>query len=74
MTLVAYTLMFRNGIEMVVEEDYRSRATSGDLLCTACEMTAIWIKNQLREKQTKEKVLNYVTQVSIIHVSCCIKE
>ncbi|KAK4781947.1 hypothetical protein SAY86_016049 [Trapa natans] len=57
------TRNLRDGIEMVVEKDHRSRATSGDLLCTACEMTAIWIKNQLRDKQTKEKVFNYVSQL-----------
>jgi phytepsin len=35
-----------------------------DLLCTACEMTVIWIQSQLRQKGTKDKVLQYVNEVT----------
>ena len=34
-----------------------------DLLCTACEMTVIWIQTQLRQKGTKDKVLQYVNEL-----------
>lgn len=35
-----------------------------DLLCTACEMSVIWIQTQLRQKGTKDKVLQYVNEVT----------
>ncbi|OWM62872.1 hypothetical protein CDL15_Pgr020166 [Punica granatum] len=57
------TQLVRNGIEMVVEKESRNETRAGDLLCTACEMTAIWIKNQLKQKETKDRVLNYVSQL-----------
>lgn len=34
-------------------------------LCAACEMAVVWIRNQLKQKSTKEKVFEYVNQVSV---------
>ncbi|KAG6646847.1 aspartic proteinase-like isoform X1 [Carya illinoinensis] len=52
------------GIETVVEkENKKGVLPEDDLLCTACEMTVIWIQNQLRQKGTKDKVLKYVNEL-----------
>ncbi|KAJ4721763.1 Aspartic proteinase [Melia azedarach] len=52
------------GIETVVEKENMEGLSAGDTaLCTACEMTVIWVQNQLRQKQTKEKVLSYVNEL-----------
>ncbi|KAB1216273.1 Aspartic proteinase [Morella rubra] len=53
-----------SGIETVIEKENRKGSLPGDdLLCTACEMTVIWIQNQLRQKGTKDKVLKYVNEL-----------
>ena len=53
------------GIKTVVEKENLEGLSAGDkLLCTACQMTVIWIQNQLREKETKDRVLNYVNEVT----------
>ncbi|XP_021898784.1 aspartic proteinase-like isoform X1 [Carica papaya] len=52
----------RNVIKRVVKKE--KEAEAGDAgLCTACEMTVIWVQNQLNQKKTKDKVLHYVTQL-----------
>jgi phytepsin len=50
-----------NPIESVVEKQKGS-----DLFCTACEMAVVWIQNQLQENKTKELILNYANQVSLL--------
>ncbi|EXB57546.1 Aspartic proteinase [Morus notabilis] len=52
-------------IETVVEKENRKE---GDLeadppSCTVCEMAVVWVQNQLRQKETKEKVIAYVNQL-----------
>ncbi|XP_072960150.1 aspartic proteinase-like isoform X2 [Typha angustifolia] len=49
-----------NSIESAVEKDKKENS---DLLCTACEMAVVWIENQLRENQTKERILAYANQL-----------
>ncbi|XP_058082821.1 aspartic proteinase-like [Magnolia sinica] len=53
------------GIETVVEEKLSDAEDSvgQDVLCTACELAVVWIENQLRENQTKDRILNYVNQL-----------
>lgn len=52
-------------IQSVVErENMNGSLPRDDLLCTACEMTVIWIQTQLRQKGTKDKVLQYVNEVT----------
>ena len=52
------------GIKTVIEEENMERLSAGDkLLCSACQMTVFWIQNQLRQKETKDRVLNYVNEV-----------
>lgn len=49
----------------MVEKGNRKVSSPGDdLSCTLCEMAVIWIQNQLREKETKDKVLKYVDEVT----------
>lgn len=48
---------------MVEKENRKGVSPEDDLLCAACEMTVIWIQNQLRQKGTKDKVLKYVNEV-----------
>ncbi|XP_057963163.1 aspartic proteinase-like [Malania oleifera] len=52
------------GIETVVErESGEGRPVGDSALCAACEMTVIWIQNQLKQQETKEKVLSYVNEL-----------
>ncbi|KAK9293230.1 hypothetical protein L1049_021220 [Liquidambar formosana] len=52
------------GIETVVEKENKENSSLGDsVLCTACEMTVVWMQNQLKQKETKDKVLNYVNEL-----------
>ncbi|KAK4835689.1 hypothetical protein QYF36_013101 [Acer negundo] len=52
------------GIETVVEEENNRESSVGDTaLCSVCEMTVIWVQNQLKQKATKEKVFNYVIEL-----------
>lgn len=49
---------------MVVEEENKEKAPPGDdLACTACEMLVVWIRNQLKQQETKDRVLDYVNEV-----------
>lgn len=51
---------------MVEKENRKEGDSVGDpALCTVCEMAVIWIQNQLRQKGTKERVLNYINQVKL---------
>ncbi|XP_060667815.1 aspartic proteinase [Ziziphus jujuba] len=49
------------GIKQVVEEE--NKEVGDTALCTACEMLVVWVQNQLKQKGTKEKVLNYVNEL-----------
>ncbi|GAV91757.1 Asp domain-containing protein/SapB_2 domain-containing protein/SapB_1 domain-containing protein [Cephalotus follicularis] len=52
------------GIKQVVERANMSGTSVGDnVLCTACEMMVIWVRNQLKRKETKDKVLEYVNEL-----------
>ncbi|XP_052194075.1 aspartic proteinase A1-like [Diospyros lotus] len=51
-------------IEMVVEEGNKEKPAAKDnLMCTACEMLVVWIQNQLKQKETKDRVLDYVNKL-----------
>ncbi|KAF7818024.1 aspartic proteinase-like isoform X2 [Senna tora] len=53
-----------NGIEMVTEKEQKEGLSARDnALCTFCEMAVVWVQNQLRQKETKEKVLNHIYQL-----------
>lgn len=53
-------------IQSVVEKEKEKASVNGDVLCTACEMAVVWIENQLRKNQTKERILAYVNQVYLL--------
>ncbi|KVI11230.1 Aspartic peptidase [Cynara cardunculus var. scolymus] len=60
-------LCFSNGaqsvssnIKTVVEEE--NRGLQDTVYCEVCEMAVIWMQNQLRQKETKEVVLDYVNK------------
>lgn len=51
-------------IETKVEaKSGKELAVGEDVLCTACEMTAIWIHTQLKQNKTKAKIFEYVYKV-----------
>ncbi|XVE63177.1 hypothetical protein DITRI_Ditri06bG0179200 [Diplodiscus trichospermus] len=59
--------MSSTGIKTVVEKENVEGLSAGDkLLCAACQMTVIWIRNQLKQQGTKDKVLNYVNEVIFV--------
>ncbi|KAI8000231.1 Aspartic proteinase A1 [Camellia lanceoleosa] len=52
------------GIESVVDEKNGGRSAGlRDGMCSACEMTIVWIQNQLRQNQTQHQILNYVNEL-----------
>lgn len=52
------------GIETVVaDEDAEGSMVDDTTLCAACQMTVVWIQRQLRQKQTRDRVINYVNQL-----------
>ncbi|XP_059652198.1 aspartic proteinase A1-like isoform X2 [Cornus florida] len=53
----------RANIETVVEKENEGISAGDSALCTACQMTVVWIQNQMRQEITKDKVLNYVNQL-----------
>ncbi|KAK9268284.1 hypothetical protein L1049_010727 [Liquidambar formosana] len=53
------------GIESVVDEK-NSGKSSGvlrDAMCSACEMTVVWMRNQLKQNQTQDRILDYVNEL-----------
>jgi len=59
------------GIEMVTEKEQSELSAKDTPLCSSCQMLVLWVQNQLKQKATKERVFNYVNQVSpLIYQSC----
>ncbi|KAA3468748.1 Asparticase [Gossypium australe] len=53
-----------SGIKTVVEKENMEELSAKDqLLCTTCQMTVFWIQSQLKQKGTKDAVLNYVNEL-----------
>lgn len=60
------------GIESVVHESSgRSSGLSDPAMCSACEMTVVWMQHQLRQNQTQDRILNYVNEVCMMY-SCAL--
>ncbi|CAL5411909.1 unnamed protein product [Camellia sinensis] len=52
------------GIESIVDEKNGGRSAGlRDAMCSACEMTVVWIQNQLRQNQTRHQILNYANEL-----------
>ncbi|XP_022139944.1 aspartic proteinase [Momordica charantia] len=52
------------GIESVVDENAgKSSGGLRDAMCSACEMTVVWMQNQLRRNQTQERIMDYVNEL-----------
>lgn len=45
--------------------DKSSDGLHDSAICTACEMTVVWMQNKLRKNETADQILNYVNQVCI---------
>ncbi|CAM8934794.1 unnamed protein product [Rhodiola kirilowii] len=53
-----------NIIESVVGEMNQKKLSDlHDATCAACEMTVVWMQNQLKQNQTQERILEYVNQL-----------
>uniref|UniRef100_A0A5B6ZR44 Phytepsin n=2 Tax=Davidia involucrata TaxID=16924 RepID=A0A5B6ZR44_DAVIN len=52
------------GIESVVDEKNGARSAGlRDAMCSTCEMTVVWMQNQLRQNQTQDLILKYVNEL-----------
>ncbi|RXI03466.1 hypothetical protein DVH24_004118 [Malus domestica] len=51
------------GIKSVVENTHKVSGDLSDATCSACEMTVVWMQNQLKQNQTQERILDYVNQL-----------
>lgn len=52
---------------MVIEKEQSELTARDTPLCSSCQMLVLWIQNQLKQKQTKDRVFNYVNQVCPSH-------
>uniref|UniRef100_A0A7N0TY94 Aspartic proteinase n=1 Tax=Kalanchoe fedtschenkoi TaxID=63787 RepID=A0A7N0TY94_KALFE len=53
-----------NIIESVVGEMNQKKFSNiRDGACSACEMTVVWMQNQLKQNQTQERIIEYVNQL-----------
>lgn len=50
---------------MVTEKEEGELSAKDTALCSSCQMLVIWIQNQLKRKTTKDRIFNYVNQVSL---------
>ncbi|KAK9133333.1 hypothetical protein Scep_012861 [Stephania cephalantha] len=53
-------------IKSVVDEETKDVSSDGlkdDTMCSACEMTVVWMQNQLRQNQTQERIMNYINEL-----------
>ncbi|KAG8634338.1 aspartic proteinase [Manihot esculenta] len=50
------------GIQSVVDEN-NDKSSSGDSMCSACEMAVVWMQNQLKLNRTQNYILNYVNEL-----------
>jgi len=53
------------GIEPVINKENSRKSSDGlhDGMCSACEMTVVWIQNQLKQNMTKDRIISYVNEV-----------
>ncbi|XP_073007971.1 aspartic proteinase oryzasin-1-like [Typha latifolia] len=58
------THVVSTGIESVVNDNVdRSDGGLTDGMCNVCEMTVVWMQNQLRQNQTQDRILNYINEL-----------
>jgi phytepsin len=60
-----FVILLSIGIQSVVDEgnDMLS-GVLGDAMCPACEMAVVWMRSQLKQNQTQDRILDYVNQVN----------
>ncbi|KAK4386711.1 Aspartic proteinase A1 [Sesamum angolense] len=51
------------GIESVVDEQGGRLSGLHDAMCPACEMAIVWMKNQLEQNKTQDRILSYVNEL-----------
>ncbi|KAK4421354.1 Aspartic proteinase A2 [Sesamum alatum] len=51
------------GIESVVDEQGGRSSGLHDAMCPACEMAIVWMKNQLGQNKTQDRILSYVNEL-----------
>lgn len=57
-------MCYSNGIASVVDGEMEERIEDPhDAPCFACEMSVMWIQNQIKRNKTEEQILSYVNEV-----------
>ncbi|CAK7351433.1 unnamed protein product [Dovyalis caffra] len=52
------------GIQSLVDEgNDKLSGVLGDAMCSACEMTVVWMRSQLQQNQTQDRILDYANQL-----------
>jgi phytepsin len=51
------------GIESVVNKNDGKSGGLRNAMCPACEMTVAWMRNQLRQSQTQNRIMEYVNEL-----------
>lgn len=55
------------GIESVVDEQGGRSSSLHDAMCPACEMAIVWMKNQLEQNKTQDRILSYANEVHFLY-------
>ncbi|KAM3696363.1 hypothetical protein ACJW30_06G034900 [Castanea mollissima] len=50
-------------IESVVDNTHKASNGLRDAMCSTCEMTVVWMQNQLKQNQTQDRILTYVNEL-----------
>ncbi|KAH9616342.1 hypothetical protein KSS87_016601 [Heliosperma pusillum] len=53
------------GIESVVDKEISENTSGGsrDAMCSACEMSVVWMNNELQQNATEDRVISYVDEL-----------
>ncbi|KAJ8423000.1 hypothetical protein Cgig2_020923 [Carnegiea gigantea] len=53
------------GIESMVNKESSGKSSDRlhDGMCSACEMTVVWIQNQLKQNMTQDRIISYVNEL-----------
>ena len=56
-------VMVSMDIKSIVDNTRKASGGLHDAMCSTCEMTVVWMQNQLKQNQTQDRILTYVNEV-----------
>ncbi|XP_047334471.1 cyprosin-like [Impatiens glandulifera] len=46
-----------------MEHEKSSSGVHSDLMCSACQMSVVWMQNRIKKNETEERILDYINQL-----------